>query len=131
MRTSEGDSRRLAGVGKGGSAPPLLLTTQIGEMWRLNGHATAAFGKSHETPMWELSAHLQIPKSTRGFQINNDAIKNLARSSSEFHRSRSSLVLAVLDTWRRQRRCHHRRHGGSPRRHGVGCVMTELDRGVH
>ncbi len=28
----------------------------LAEMLRLNGYATAAFGKSHETPVWELSA---------------------------------------------------------------------------
>jgi arylsulfatase A-like enzyme len=27
----------------------------LAEMLRLNGYATAAFGKSHETPVWELS----------------------------------------------------------------------------
>jgi len=28
----------------------------LAEMLRLNGYAHAAFGKSHETPVWELSA---------------------------------------------------------------------------
>jgi arylsulfatase A-like enzyme len=35
---------------------PDAVVAPLAEMLRLNGYATAAFGKSHETPLWEQSA---------------------------------------------------------------------------
>ena len=40
------------GVGPDSIAP---LAEMLPEMLRLNGYSTAAFGKSHDTPTWELS----------------------------------------------------------------------------
>jgi arylsulfatase A-like enzyme len=39
----------------------------LAEMLRLNGYATAAFGKSHETPVWELSASGPTDRWRAGF----------------------------------------------------------------